>query len=227
MLAKKRPVPEDTFSKKTIALLALLAVAVIVAGLVARDALIDPDAAPSAPPSEASALQRFTQESQLRDAAEYIRGRVDLVAPMVVRVPAYNASGLRWGSRDTVVTTSALQAIVVLEVSSPDTMRARLRSPADSVRRDWLLVVGRDAGERVISWYGIHGGRAYDRCGAAVIEKLVLGPSLSPEFVGAGIFDLDGRVRGIVVDCGGHLAPIPMSEITRLLADTTSSIVTP
>ncbi len=143
------------------------------------------------------------------------------VAPMVVRVPTRDASGLRWGNRDTVITTSPERPVFVVEPIVPDSVRPRFAVTQDSLRRDWLLVVARDPGERLISWYGIYGGRSFGRCGTRVVEKLMLGLPLTREFSGAGVFDLDGRVRGMIVDCGSDLAAIPAPELRRLLADTT------
>jgi hypothetical protein len=223
MLAKEPAMPDDNnFKRRHIASLAAGAVIVLALGLAARDALIGPDAPPSAPPSEAAPLQRFSQESQLRDIAAYISGRVALVAPMVVRVDSVGASGLRWGERDTIITTSPERPVILVDPAAPDTVRPRLPAPQDSVRRDWLIVVARDPGGRIVSGYGIDGGRASGSCGPHVIEKMVLGMAITREFAGAGIFDLDGRVRGMVVSCGVELAPIPLREVTRLISDTTS-----
>lgn len=214
--------PEDsTLSRKYLGVLSIAAVAIIAVGLVTRDALMGPNAPQSAPPSEASALQRFSEENQLRGISTYISGRVTAVGPMVVRVPTRDASGLRWGARDTIITTSPERPVFIVEPVVPDTVRTRFAVAEDSLRRDWLLVVARDPGERLISWYGIHGGRSFGRCGARVVEKLMLGLPLTREFSGAGIFDLDGRVRGMIVDCGSELAAIPEPELRRLLADTT------
>src|SRR5688572_14503676 len=99
--------PEDSpVSRRFIAVLAGASVAIIVLGLLARDALIGPDAPQSAPPSEAAALQRFSEENQLRGISAYLGERIAAVAPAVVRAPALDASGLRWGARDTILTTS-------------------------------------------------------------------------------------------------------------------------
>jgi hypothetical protein len=84
-----------------------------------------------------------------------------------------------------------------------------------------VLVVGRDPGERIVSWYGMSGGRSYGRCGPRIVEKYVLGLPLTPELAGAGVFDLAGKLRGMVVDCGDGYAAVTGSEVRRLLADTT------
>ena len=214
---------DSTLSRKFIAKLAVASIAIIALGLLARDALIGPDAPQSAPPSEAAALQRFSEANQLRGISTYLRERIAAVAPMVVRVPALDASGVKWGARDTVVTTSPGRPVLVVEPIVSDSVRPPSAPAGDSLRYDWLLVVARDPVQRIISWHGMHGGRSFGQCGTRVVEKLMLGLALTREFAGAGIFDLDGRVRGMVIDCGTDLAAVPGFELRRLLADTVTA----
>ena len=215
---------DDTapLSKRYLGVLILAAAIIIALGLLARDSILGSEAADAAPPSEASALQRLSQENQLRGMSTFINERVAAVSAFVVRIPALDASGIRWGNRDTVVTTAFGRPVVSLQTFGTDTLRAPFALETDSVRRDWMLIVARDAGERVISWYGISGGRATSRCGQLVLDKFVLGFPIAPEFAGGGVFDLLGRARGMVVNCGDSFAAIPASEVIRLLSDTTT-----
>lgn len=215
---------ENVLSHKYLGALVVAAIVIIGLGLIVRNTLITPGSPQTAPPSEASALQRFSQENQLRGISSYIEGRVAAVAPLMVRVPAYDASGMRWGRTDSVITTSATRPVLVVPSPTPDTLRPPVAIDGDSVRRDWVIVVGRDAGERVISWHGISGGRAAARCGTHVIEKYVLGIPLTQDFAGAGVFDLTGRFRGMIIACPDGFAAIPGRELLRLLADTTTMI---
>lgn len=211
---------ETELSRKYLGALIVAAIAIIALGLLARGALVGPGAPQTAPPSEASALQRFSQESQLRSIAGYINYRVAAVAPQVVRVPTRGASGIKWGDRDSVISTSPERPVLLVQPVTADSLRPPFALDSDSVRSDWVLVVGRDPGERVVSWYGMSGGRSYGRCGARIVEKYVLGLPLTPELAGAGVFDLAGRLRGMVVDCGDGYAAVTGSELKRLLADT-------
>jgi hypothetical protein len=212
---------EQTLSRGYITALAAAAVLIIGTGLLIRDRLIDPVAPQTTPPSEAFALQRLSQESQLRDIAAFMEDRVRAVSPFVVRGGIADASGLRWGAGDSVLSTTTERPVVMMLPLLSDTLRPPVAPATDSLTTDWLLVVGRDPTNRVISAYGISGGRAMAACGSKPIEKLVIGMSVGPEFAGAGIFDLAGRLRGMVVRCGDeHLAAIPTLEVARLLTDT-------
>ncbi len=212
---------ESELSRKYLGVLIVAAIAIIALGLLARRALVGPGGPQSAPPSEASTLQRLTQESQLRSISGYINERVAAIAPQVVRVPTRGASGIKWGDRDSVISTAPDRPVLLVLPVTADSLRPPFALDSDSVRRDWVLVVGRDPGERVVSWYGMSGGRSYGRCGERIVEKYVLGVPLTPELAGAGVFDLAGRLLGMVVDCGDGYAAVTGSEVRRLLADTT------
>jgi len=211
---------ETGLNRKYLGALVVAAIAIIMLGLMARRALVVPGAPQTAPPSEASTLQRLTQENQLRSISVYINERIAAIAPQVVRVPARGASGIKWGDRDSVISTSPDRPVLLVQPVSSDSLRPPFALDSDSVRRDWVLVVGRDPGERVVSWYGMSGGRSYGRCGGRIVDKYVLGVPLTPELSGAGVFDLAGRLRGMIVDCGDGYAAVTGSELRRLLADT-------
>lgn len=217
-----RVTEEQTLSRGYITALAAVAVVIIGTGLLVRDRLISPVAPQTTPPSEAFALQRLSQESQLRETATFLQERMKAVSPFVLRV-AGDATGLRWGAGDSVLSTTTARPVVLMLPLLSDTLRPPVASHADSLGASWLLVVGRDQTNRLISAYGISGGRAIAVCGSKLIEKLVIGTAVGSEFAGAGIFDLAGRLRGMVVRCGNDaLAAIPTDEVARLLADTTT-----
>lgn len=211
---------EITLNRKYLGALAVAAIVIIGTGVLARASLRAPAATQAAPPSEASALQRFSQENQLRGISGFVGERVAAVAPHVVRVPEHEASGIRWGGGDTIVTTRADRPAVAIVSAIPLEPRSPLSLDSDSVRRDWVIVVARDQVERVVSWSGMSGGRSSAACGPRVVEKYVLGFPPGRDFAGGGVFDLAGRLRGMVIHCGDALVAVPASEVMRLMADT-------
>lgn len=215
---------EITLNRKYLGALAVAAIVIIGAGVLARASLRAPAATQAAPPSEASALQRFSQENQVRSISGYLGERVAAVAPLVVRVPEYDASGILWGGGDTIVTTWVDRPAVAMVSAIPVAPRPQLSLDSDSVRRDWVIVVARDPAERVISWSGISGGRSSAACGRRVVEKYVLGFPPGRDFAGGGVFDLAGRLRGMVVNCGDGVVAVPASEVIRLMADTLAMV---
>jgi hypothetical protein len=203
-------------SRRYVAVLAVIAALVLSVGLVTRRMLEPHDAPSSAPPSQAAALQQLSQEGQLRRSATYVAERVAASAEHVEFVPASGASGVRW-RRDSVLTTDRGH-IVRAEARAPDSIPARLSIAADSVRREWLLVVARDASERVLSAAVLAGGRTTVRCGARPVERYVLGTQLDEQFAGAGIFTVDGALLGMAAWCDGRLVAVPLRQLIALLA---------
>lgn len=215
-------------NRKYIATLALTASLILAIGVFVRSRLLRAEPSTPAPPSEASTLQQFSQEVQLRRLSRYLSDRVTAIAPAVEYVPSAGAAGVRWGSGDSVVTTLADRPVALVRVASSDSTRLPLvydqgDADADTVRRDLALVVGRGADGMVLSSTGVLGGRASVRCGGREMSEFVFGAALGDAFAGAGLFDVDGRALGLVVRCGERNAVIPMSEVERLLADGEST----
>lgn len=210
-------------SRRYLATLALAAFAILSVGLLIRRRLLPTDRSPATPPSEASALQQLTQEGQLRRMSQFLAERVSAVAPQVEYRPEAGAAGVRWGG-DIVLSTLPGRPLVALRASPADSARPPIIVAAgDSVRRDWVLVVGRRADGQLLSAAGLAGGRLIRRCAGRDVEEYVLGIPLHDHFAGGGLFDVSGRTLGVVVRCAGGVAAIPAREVTRLLADTGSA----
>jgi serine protease Do len=90
-------------------------------------------------------------------------------------------------------------------------------APSDSLQGEWALVVARRPDGGFVSTAGVVGGRLLGTCAERDVSEYVIGTPLLDGFAGAGIFDLAGRVVGIVARCGHRLAALPTSEVTRLL----------
>jgi serine protease Do len=56
-------------------------------------------------------------------------------------------------------------------------------------------------------------------CGGRESSEYVIGVPVSDAFAGGGVFDLAGRLLGVVVRCGARMAALPIGEVRRLLAD--------
>jgi hypothetical protein len=211
-------------SRKYLATLALVAVLILVGGLAARRALGRDDAAhPSAPPSEASALQQLSQEGLLRRTSEYVAQRVAAAAAAVEYLPALRASGVRW--RDgLVVSTDPARPVVAVPDPARDSLAPVAEVVADSTDGGWVLAVARHADGQVLSASGLIGGRATARCAEHDVEEYVLGVPLDERFAGAGLFTLGGRLLGVVVRCGERVAALPATEVARLLARGASEV---
>ncbi len=214
---------ETTLNRRYIATIALIALSIIAIGLAAKRLFVPDDAPASTPVSEASALEQLSRENQLNDIATFINERIDASSAFVVWMSDSTASGVAWTTPDTLLTTTA--DFLVRKVQRPDFDSTSVRIPIDtaSVGKGWLVVVGRDAANRVVSWNGIGGGFTTTKCRSRQLDKIVISVPQAREFAGAGIFDLTGRLVGLVVNCGANgLTAIPPAEIVKTLSDSSS-----
>jgi hypothetical protein len=147
----------------------------------------------------------------------YLAERIAAVASLVEYSPDSRSSAVRWRFADTVVSIDPDQ--VLGPESRTRRLPPRVVFPPDSVRRDWLLIVGRRSDGQIVSTVSLDGGRAPTRCGGRDVNAYVLGAPMPTSLAGAGVFNLDGRVLGLVLACTGGYAAIPGAEVGRLLSD--------
>jgi len=208
---------------RRLASLAVAASLVLLVGLYVRGRLARANqAAPEAPPSEASALQQLSHEGLLRRASSFVLERASNVARFVVYVPQTDASGIRWRA-DTVLSAGLHRPIEVLSRIAADSGTPTIRQVSDSTRGDWILVVGRARSGAVLSMAGAVGGRVRARCDVRDFDELILNVPLTDALAGAAVFDIDGALVGIVVRCGRRLAAISVRQIAALLAEDDSA----
>jgi S1-C subfamily serine protease len=217
-------------NRKYIAGLAAFAAVVLVVGVFVRQKLHRSSDVAPAPPSQAAAFQQLSQEGQLRRTAAYVAQRIAAASRFVEYVSEAEASGIRW-ARDTLLTTDS--GHVVLALAAPvdagagsaeaDSVLHGVSLAPDTLRRDWLLVVGRDAMGAVLSATVLAGGRTPARCGSRTVESYVLGSPLDPRLAGAGVFNVEAELLGMVVRCDGGVMALPAREVRRLLRESTSA----
>ena len=215
-------------NRRYIAVLAACAALVLAIGSFVRHLLSGDDSRNTAPPSQAAAFQQLSQEGQLRRSAAYIAERVAAAAEYVVYVPSAARAGVRWG-RDSVVSTDSAHMVVALTGarlaglprSESDSIRRSVTLAPDTLRRDWLFVVSRDASGSVLSTTVLAGGRSRTHCGDRTVETYMTGAPLDERLVGGGIFSVEAELLGLVVWCGRQVVAMPARDIVRALAMTT------
>ena len=206
-------------NRRYIASLAGAAVLTLATGLFVRQQLRPAaPAAPAGPPSEAAAFQQLSEEAQVRRLSSFLSERATDVSALVEYVDGANASGLRWRTGDTLITTFPDQPVVVFGAARGDTTRTPSVAPVDSLHGEWVLVVARRDDGGFISTPAIVGGTVTTRCADRDVRDYVLGVGLPDAFAGAGLFDLSGRVVGFMARCGGRLVALPVGEVTELMA---------
>jgi hypothetical protein len=210
-------------TQRRLASLAAAACLVLLLGLYVRSRLEHAERpAVAAPPSEATPLQQLSQEGLLRRASSFMGERTAEVARYVLFSSRTGASAVRWRA-DTVLSVDSIRVLTVLRATSADSTPPPVRMMSDSIRNAWVLVVARTPTGAPLSLAGTLGGRARARCATGELEELLLDVPLSNHLAGAGVFDLDGALVGMVVRCGNRLAAIPARQISTLLSQREAS----
>ncbi len=222
-------------SRKYLALLAGLALVVLASGATLRRWLSDTTETPTPAPTEVSALENLSERVDFRRRAEFLADRASMVADRVEYDVEAGATAVRWGTSDTTLTTAVGHAIVIRILPASDTARVKVRgsvseplrapgSPAKETQAHaYLVIVGRRRDGATISMAAASSGNTVSTtCGGMVVDRFVLDIGLDDALAGAGVFDLDGRTRGMILECEGGLAPVPVASVDKLLAAASS-----
>jgi hypothetical protein len=208
---------KESIDRKYMLVLASLAVLVLIGGafLRPRKALPQP---PS--PSETATLQARLQRDELAQTASYLAQRAQAVGQHVLYDPDHDSSAVVWEKPGQVLTTSGPAAGRLdppLLMLSRDTGSPPPARPAAQSASRWLLIVGRTANGQPLWTPAIYGGIRQSTCSGGSYNELVVNARLDGALSGAGAFDLDGALHGIVAPCNGAFHLISVGSVSRLL----------
>lgn len=215
-MSERRPSPGY------IAALAGAAVLVLVAGTLLRR--LQRTAEPVAPPSEASRLEELSRTSSAKALAGDVAAWVASSGRYVRFVPAAGVSGVVWGAggqgRILVPDASPLGGSWPLRLvrSAEAPGSAPPAAGRGALAGGWALLTVRDSagGPRsTVSWLG---GTRQVRCGGAPTPALNLAAPLGPEWLGAGVFDVQSSLLGIVARCDEGYVAIALDGVDAALA---------
>jgi len=241
--------PRQAPSPKYIALLAGLSLLILVIGFRLKPDKPASESAADIPQAELSRLHRLAQRASLDSMTDYFSTVARDVEAHLVRLEPGGPSGVVWGS-DRVVTARAsgrfpgsvrlvtVAADVVtavttvsgphlplatVQVSGTKGLRAvRLTSRPVPQAGQWLLAVWRDAQDAALAPGHFQRARGV-RCGQWTGTELVTSIPLAPEAAGGGVFDLDGRLLGLVLPCGDRYAVVAAASIEATMDDGRSN----
>ena len=118
---------------------------------------------------------------------------------------------------------SPVNPVVALRViASPVFQPVTLRSPGTLFPGDWLVAVARQADGRYSFAPGIYGGLAASSCGEFEFPEITWNISLGEGMLGGGLFDLDGYLVGMVIQCGDRYAAMAANRIGGAIQDARS-----
>ncbi len=229
-------------NRRYIVTLAIVAGAILGIGYAVRPR--QPSAEPIQAPSqtELSRLTRITQRRSLESMAGYFATLADEVQGTVVSMSTLDRSGVLWEPGvvatvrlearfpgATTVSTPAGEVGVGVVVSGPQLPIAAARMSDESLtfppRRpgarlepgDWMLAVWRR--NRQMKFVPAHFLDATRiPCGQQLVEELRSSVPWSRDMAGGGLFDLDGRLIGLIVPCEERFAAVSVESVDTMLA---------
>jgi S1-C subfamily serine protease len=83
------------------------------------------------------------------------------------------------------------------------------------IEGEWLVAAARTPAGELIWTAGFYGGSSPAQCGPVMFIELAFSAALTEKFAGAALVDMNGRLVGMLVRCGGRLAAMPADEVSR------------
>ena len=234
-----------TTDRKYVALLALVAGLILVLGIWARPDSRGDDAPPVSSPAELMGLQRMTQRRNVQEMAVFFSEVAANASRHLTWVAGNHSTALTWDVDGTLVTAagteefpaitlvraaeqfeaearravaSPLFPIVSLRVGAGDAFQPVQPVSVDVLLAgDWLVAVARRADGSYAFAPGIYGGAAPTTCGEFSFQEVTYNVNFNETMLGAGLFDLDGHLIGVIVRCEDRLAVMASADIPAAL----------
>ena len=206
----------ESFNRKYIVVLSAVSVVVLAGGAMLRPKKRAPEQ-PS--PSEMASLQARVRRESLSEAAGYFADRAQAVSAFVQYQPAYAATAVLWRRDGQLLTSHGL------ETSERDPIAALPGKTAQSAPRagqpiagQWVLIVAREPEGQLIWTPAVFGGSRQSTCAGAPYRQLIVNARPGVAMVGGGVFDLDGSLLGVAVNCSdGGMRLVALESVPAML----------
>ena len=232
----------DRTNRHYVVTLALVAATILAVGSLLRPAPVADDRAPPSPPqADLGRLARLAQRRSLDNMTDYFAAVANDVEASVVGLRLLARSGVVWEPGlvvttrleprfpdATVVSTPGGELGAASAGSGPHLPLALVRVPSAgeftpirrraSTRLDpgvWTVFVS-ERGRPGFTPATYRETSAL-RCDGHMVGDVVTSVALTPELAGAGLFDLDGNLLGVVLRCGDRFAVVPVGDIDSLV----------
>jgi len=240
--------PLEARNRRLLVLFALGAGVVLLLGFLLRPKETPEEPAPH-PPSqtEISRLHRLTLRGSLDSTTEYFTTVASDVEPSVLYLPESGSSAIVWDAalivaprvpwrfpRTQEVSTAVGEMaparttvsspdlpVAAMSVSNPEVAAAVTRAPETPAKGGWLFALWRNEQAHVVSpahFLETVEADCREFRGYEVLSSL----TPSERMAGAGVFDLDGRLLGIVLRCGERWATLSVDTVAMLLVQGAS-----
>lgn len=177
-------------------------------------------------------LQRLTQRSNLDNMATYFLEVADRSKASLVWIDRLESTGIVWDNSSSILAsaspnmarvTGQLRSTSEVELPMPTDLYSAspgfrvMKAPAEVAlipvqtapagalsQGSWLAAIhltGRDSFEIEPSLYS---GTRPVKCGSLDLRELLIGTAAASRTLGSGVFDLEGRLFGVILDCDGE-----------------------
>jgi len=225
--------------------------AAISAGILVVGSRLRPQQSPEMPVTQAEMvrLQSMTQRQNLQRLTNYFSEVADGVAPAVVWLEGLNRSGVVWDG-DGLVLTAALRErlgrtvsaawrggearlepevlsqaypVAALRAAAPSTLKPVFRTDAASMERGaWIVHVAAAPGGEHLFAPGNLKGVVPVVCGGVEVQSVATSLPLTEQSLGGGVFNLDGNLLGLVIECEAGPAAVDTNGIDAILVESRS-----
>lgn len=230
-------------NRRYIVTITLVAAGILVFGSLLRPRQPSTDQpVPGLSQADRSRLARYAQRRDLDSMTDFFRTVVNDASGRIVQLPSLDRTGLVWEAGvvltvrterrfpDAATLATATGDIgVVPSVAGPHLPIAALRMPevdgfAEVLRRraalldpgSWTVALWRR--NRELHFTPAHFlGIASAQCDEQPVSELLSSVSWTEEMAGGGVFDLDGRLLGVIVPCGSRFVAVDSESIEMLL----------
>jgi len=235
----------ESRSPAYIAVLAVIAGSILMVGSLMKPASIDADPAVLPTQAEIARLQRMAQRQSIESMARYFAETASIAATHLVYLEGLGQTAIVWDAEGTLITSNTSAPLPVeLEVLGAQGTTHRLRatptppeSPATNLQAQETLdmspamhmpVTRPEYGEwLVLTWLsgpvekafapGLYLGFRAITCSGRPVQEVSLSMTPSDDMAGAGLFDLDGRLIGVVTQCDGRYAALLPESIDETI----------
>ncbi|OFW18144.1 MAG: hypothetical protein A3H27_12585 [Acidobacteria bacterium RIFCSPLOWO2_02_FULL_59_13] len=238
-----QPAREERANPKYIAVIALVAVAILLVGAFLRPK--DRPAEAPVSQTEMMRLRRLSQKTSLESMTGFFSEMAAEISPRLVRLQGMEQTGLSWQEGGSILTAAAdggmpqfvdvtaptgVRSRAQTTIASPDLPIALLQTqpisqiPRVSVRSlrelklgQWVLAIARQPDGGYIFAPGWYGGSVPDTCGEFPYLRVLSNLSITAGIMGGGLFDLDGNLVGLVIQCSGSYVAMAAAGIDAAL----------
>lgn len=242
--------PNEAPSPRYIAALFAVATLILVVGsLLKPEPITATEAAPAPPPqSEVRRLYRLSLRTTVDRMTEYFSLVAGDVDPLVVRLAQLGVNGVVWDSRTVVGAATAIRTpattlvgiasgdnlpaltvaagpdlpLVGLQLLSAQELTPAVQGGGNLTPGQWLLAAWRNEVEARHTPGNLIGS-TFTTCSERSLEEVQTSIALSQLMLGGGVFDIDGRLVAIILDCDDRPIAVSTGSVFGLLHAASST----